>query len=138
MCEILAMQGVFGFISVNNCNNDEYSYRNKDSQGFILCRSVADEAEVLTLLVLPQFRRNGLARGFLDLAIIKACKSGAKTMFLEVEKDNNQAIALYTNMGFEQIGYRSKYYNNHDALTMRLLLFHFLKGNRATKKNTTK
>ena len=41
--------------------------------GFALCRAVADEAELLTLAVMPETRREGLGVGLLT-----ACEEGAR------------------------------------------------------------
>jgi len=49
---LLAQSGVFGFVALTG----------EEPQGFVLCRIAADEAEVLTLAVLPEARRQGIAR----------------------------------------------------------------------------
>ena len=47
--------------------------------GFILCRMIAGEAEVLTLAVRPQLRRRGVGRALLEAAIALA-RPSAETM----------------------------------------------------------
>jgi ribosomal-protein-alanine N-acetyltransferase len=106
--------------------NDSGSYAQlvevaNEVAGFILCRAVAGEAEILTLAVRPTHRRRGVARALVDAA---ASAPGVRTVFLEVAADNAAAIALYAGAGFAQVGSRLGYYARHgvpaaDALVLR-------------------
>jgi ribosomal-protein-alanine N-acetyltransferase len=93
--------------------------------GFILCRLIAGEAEVLTLAVRPGARRRGVARALLAEALALAGAVGAPT-FLEVAADNPGALALYQQAGFERVGRRAGYYARPgaavDAIVMRRAL----------------
>ncbi|CAN5226868.1 GNAT family N-acetyltransferase [soil metagenome] len=95
---------------------------------FILVRTVAGEAEILTLAVRPQARRSGLARALTEAAIRLCASSGAETLFLEVAADNAPALGLYVACGFEIAGRRPRYYDRgpaapaQDALLMRRAL----------------
>ena len=94
-----------------------------DQQGFILCRSIAGEAEILTLAVDPAARRNGVGRALVEAAAGLAGQGGAGTLFLEVAGDNAAALALYAAAGFEAIGLRKGYYaTGADAVVMRRTL----------------
>lgn len=87
--------------------------------GFILVRQVADEAEILTLAVDPEHRREGMARALLDAAAEVLRSTAAMRLFLEVSEANTAAIGLYTAAGFRQIGCRRRYYSDGtDALVM--------------------
>jgi ribosomal-protein-alanine N-acetyltransferase len=94
--------------------------------GFILCRAIAGEAEILTLAVKPDARRQGLGRTLVEAAAIVAAQGGAEAFFLEVASDNAAAIALYDAAGFERAGARRGYYQRPDgpvdALVMRRAL----------------
>ena len=95
--------------------------------GFILCRAVAGEAEVLTLAVAPEARGQGLGLGLMSAALGLARAAGAETLFLEVAADNAPAVALYQRLNFERIGLRPGYYARGDggpvdALVYRLRL----------------
>jgi ribosomal-protein-alanine N-acetyltransferase len=94
--------------------------------GFILCRAIAGEAEILTLAVTPHARRQGLGRTLVEAAAIMAAQGGAGTFFLEVASDNAAAISLYRAAGFERAGARTGYYQRPDgavdALVMRRTL----------------
>ncbi|MDP1629877.1 MAG: ribosomal protein S18-alanine N-acetyltransferase [Caulobacter sp.] len=94
-----------------------------DGQGFILCRAVADEAEILTLAVAPAARRQGVARALVEAAVDGAAARGVESLFLEVASDNAAALALYASTGFEPAGLRAAYYaSGADALVMRRTL----------------
>ena len=98
--------------------------RHEGVQAFVLARAIADEAEILTIAVSPDFRRQGLARTLTDAAARLAESLGAQSLFLEVAEDNPAAIALYTAVGFAQVGRRRGYYARQggakvDALVMR-------------------
>ncbi len=67
----------------------------RNAAGFILCRLAADEAEVLTLAVVPGMRRRGAAAILLQQAMAIALAGGAQAVFLEVATDNPGAQALY-------------------------------------------
>jgi len=82
--------------------------------GFVLVRAIAGEAEILTLAVLPEARRQGLGQGLM------AAARGAAAMLLEVATDNAPAQALYASLGFAKVGRRRRYYaDGRDALVLR-------------------
>lgn len=83
--------------------------------GFALCRVMADEAELLTLAVLPDTRREG--RG---VSLLTACEEGARALgairlFLEVAAGNAAAGALYAHAGYRECGRRKGYYLRPDG-----------------------
>ncbi|MTH62669.1 GNAT family N-acetyltransferase [Paracoccus shanxieyensis] len=89
-------------------------------QGFLIGRSVADEAELLTLAVAPEARRQGIARGLIGDFRQSAKARGAVEAFLEVASDNAAARALYAADGWAQVGQRRNYYApGIDAILMR-------------------
>jgi ribosomal-protein-alanine N-acetyltransferase len=94
--------------------------------GFVLCRVLAGEAEILTLAVRPADRRRGIARTLVDAAVALASQT-ASAMFLEVADDNRAAVALYAQAGFSPVGRRAGYYARPgapavDAIVMRRTL----------------
>ncbi len=105
----LSMPGVFGFLT--------------EEGGLILARAAADEAEILTLAVVPEARRAGVGRALLERARSAAAAAGAEAMFLEVSAGNLAARGLYDAAGFETVGRRRRYYpDGSDALVMRVSL----------------
>jgi len=79
--------------------------------GFVLARAIADEAEILTIAVLREARRQGHGRALLDAAARAARAAGARRLFLEVATDNPAAAALYRRAGFAEVGRRRGYYD---------------------------
>lgn len=94
-----------------------------DLLGFILCRSIAGEAEILTVAVDPVARRGGVGRALVEAAAGLAAQDGTESLFLEVAHDNTAALALYAAAGFERVGLRRGYYaSGADAVVMRRAL----------------
>ena len=85
------------------------------AQGFILIRVAVDEAEILTLAVMPDARRGGLGRDLVQAAATEAARRGAASLFLEVAADNDAAIALYQRAEFQSAGRRKGYYARDGA-----------------------
>jgi len=78
------------------------------------------EADVLTVAVLPEFRRQGIAKEFMRQIEQWSKERGASAMMLEVEHTNQSAIALYKNLGYMKISVRMDYYGpGKDAFVMR-------------------
>ncbi len=101
----LALPSVFGFVC--------------PEAGFVLARVAADEAEILTLAVIPAARRGGRGHALLRAAEHKAAASGARKMFLEVAPANLAARALYSSAGYAEVGRRKNYYRDgSDALLL--------------------
>jgi ribosomal-protein-alanine N-acetyltransferase len=78
--------------------------------GFCLVRVVVDEAEILTIGVLPEHRRGGAGSRLLAIAEAHARKAGAARLFLEVSAENGAARGLYSRAGYSEIGQRRGYY----------------------------
>lgn len=90
-----------------------------DNVGFLLTRSIADEMEVLTIAVVPESRRKGVASQLMQEALTQH----EGHCFLEVDQHNMAAIRCYENLGFSVISMRENYYSNRqgrsDALVMK-------------------
>ena len=80
------------------------------------------DAEILTVAVAPERRRQGIARALVATLIEQARERDCEKVFLEVRAHSVGAIALYKSLGFEAISRRRHYYSDDDALVMRLLL----------------
>jgi len=91
--------------------------------GLLIARNAADEAELLTLGVVPCRRRKGLGRSLLASAIEVLRAGGTRRLFLEVETGNTAALALYRSLGAEEVGRRKAYYaHGADAAIFSLAL----------------
>lgn len=105
----LELPGAFGLIDARG--------------GFVLARVAADEAEILSIAVMPKARRVGLGRTLLTAAIAEARARGAAAVFLEVAAANAAARALYAQAGFREVGTRPNYYpGGAAALVLRAAL----------------
>lgn len=90
-------------------------------KGLIIARVAADEAEILTLAVIPTARRSSVATKLLKQAAHQVAAMGARAFFLEVSVRNDAARALYARAGFVEKGRRAQYYSDRsDALVLRL------------------
>ncbi|RZO68239.1 MAG: GNAT family N-acetyltransferase [Parvularculaceae bacterium] len=90
-----------------------------DVSGFLLWRMAGEDAEILTIGVLPTDRRKGIGAALVRKCL-DACEiAGARRLILEVAADNRSALALYHSLGFEEFAHRPRYYRNGaDALLM--------------------
>ncbi|HRO16460.1 MAG TPA: GNAT family N-acetyltransferase [Paracoccus sp. (in: a-proteobacteria)] len=79
-------------------------------QGFLVGRTAADEAEILTLAVDPAVRRQGVGRGLVEAFVQEAASRGAERAYLEVAAGNVPARRLYDASGWTRIGLRRGYY----------------------------
>lgn len=98
--DLLGMPGAFALLAQEG----------GEPTGFILCRTAADESEIVTLAVRPDRRRRGVARRLVEASLAEAAARGAERMFLEVAADNEAARVLYKALGFAEVGRRKGYY----------------------------
>ncbi|WGH80049.1 GNAT family N-acetyltransferase [Jannaschia ovalis] len=93
-----------------------------DGTGFALGRVIAGEAELLTLAVAPERRRQGTGRALLQGFEAEAMRRAATDAFLEVAADNVAARGLYAAQGWIETGRRRGYFAGIDALTLHKVL----------------
>ena len=109
---LLAMPGGFGFVAV------------ADAQpvGLTIALATGEEAEILTLGVLPRFRRRGVGRSLLAAVTDRLARAGGARLLLEVAADNVAAQALYRDAGFREVGRRPGYYQRASGQAVDALL----------------
>jgi ribosomal-protein-alanine N-acetyltransferase len=78
--------------------------------GFAVSRMAADEAELLSIAVDAKHRGRGLSRNLLLTHLGHLAGHGVRTVFLEVEENNQPARRLYDRAGFAVAGRRERYY----------------------------
>ena len=93
--------------------------------GLVIGRVTLEEAEILTICVVPAGRRLGAAEHMMRDALGDFDSAGARVAFLEVAYSNKAARALYHRLGFIAVGQRPRYYTHPDgtqetALILRL------------------
>ncbi|MBD8878634.1 GNAT family N-acetyltransferase [Roseibium polysiphoniae] len=119
LARLLGQSGVFALV-IRRAN----PFGTRKPMGFILIRSVAGEAEILTIAVDPKCRGRGLAGSLLHQAMFRLYGDRCECLFLEVDAANEAALRLYKGRGFRKVGERKGYYRSGDgdgtALVMRV------------------
>lgn len=87
--------------------------------GFILCRTVSDSIEILTLGVMPNHQKKGIG----TLLVNKLVETSNYPIFLEVSVANDGAIHIYEKLGFQKLAVRKNYYDqpNNTSLDAYLM-----------------
>jgi ribosomal-protein-alanine N-acetyltransferase len=88
--------------------------------GFLLARTILDEAEILRLATDSRYRRCGAASRLLQFFIAAAEQLQVRKIHLELRAANAPALALYQKFAFEMTGRRPRYYTGpvDDALCL--------------------
>lgn len=114
LAQLLAGPGVFALIALDEAG---------EPAGYAIGRVAADEAELLSISLQPDQRRQGGGRRLLEALAERCAVAGAAALFLEVATDNAAALALYRGAGFAEAGIRKGYYKigaaTVDAIVMR-------------------
>lgn len=105
MTEILASPGTFAYLALASAAGEEAA-----PGGFALARRIGDDAELLTLCVLSEHRRQTVGSALLQTVMRHARQFGARSLFLEVAETNEAAQALYAAHGFVAGRRRPDYY----------------------------
>ena len=114
LAPILALAGGFGYLA----------WEGSSPTGFVLARDLAGEIEILSLGVVPRWRRRGIGAALLAAVAGEAGRRGSGSIVLEVAAGNRAARRLYAAAGFIHAGRRPRYYRRlggrEDALILRL------------------
>ncbi len=93
---------------------------------FAITQVVLDEATLFNIAVHPSHQRQGHGRHLLKQLIETLETRGITTLWLEVRASNANAIALYEQLGFNEVSLRRNYYpaanGREDAVIMALPL----------------
>jgi ribosomal-protein-alanine N-acetyltransferase len=94
--------------------------------GFAITQIVLDEATLFNIAIHPRWQRRGFGRLLLNAVIEQLESRGVVTLWLEVRASNQAAIALYEDLGFNEVTVRRNYYpsihGREDATVMALPL----------------
>jgi ribosomal-protein-alanine N-acetyltransferase len=94
--------------------------------GYGVLSIAANEAHILNVAVAPEEHGSGYGKRLMKRLIDLARWHRAERVFLEVRPSNPRAIALYDQLGFNEIGRRPNYYpatrGREDAIVMAMEL----------------
>ena len=80
--------------------------------GYVGSQSVLGEADMMNIAVDEACRRQGIGKNLVLNLVEQLKEQGIHSLSLEVRQSNAPAIALYEEMGFQQVGLRPNYYRN--------------------------
>jgi [ribosomal protein S18]-alanine N-acetyltransferase len=108
LAEVMALPGVFAMLALAE----------EEPAGFLLAQVLFEDAEILTLGVLPAQRRAGHGRRLLRAAMAEAAGRGARHLRLEVAENNRGALGLYAALGLAPVARRRNYYRMADGTVL--------------------
>ncbi len=85
--------------------------------GFIHISKLYENMDIINIVVDASYRRQGIGSKLLNFII--SLFDDCKTILLEVNENNKDAIDLYKRNNFKVINIRTKYYGNDNALIMK-------------------
>jgi ribosomal-protein-alanine N-acetyltransferase len=89
--------------------------------GVITIKTVSELADLHRLVVEPHSRRRGIGADLVRAGLEVVRQQGVREVILDVAYDNESAIALYQQLGFEQLSARTDYYGpGQHALILKL------------------
>jgi [ribosomal protein S18]-alanine N-acetyltransferase len=89
--------------------------------GVISLSTTGELADLHRLVVEPRSRRRGIGADLVRAGLDVVRQLGVREVILDVGYDNEPAIALYSQLGFEQLSARNNYYGpGQHALIMKL------------------
>ena len=80
------------------------------------------------LMVAQPYRRRGVGRALLEMAVEWARASGVNKLELHVFPHNEAAIKLYESFGFEREGHRKRHYRRGQEYVDAILMAYFVTG----------
>jgi [ribosomal protein S18]-alanine N-acetyltransferase len=111
--EMIEKPTILGLILKNNSN----------TIGYLLYTHLGSEVQILSFAVQLDHQKIGCGQKLWDHLETILKQQSAKTIFLEVNESNQQAIVFYEKNGLKQIALRKKYYNNtDDAIVMQKIM----------------
>jgi ribosomal-protein-alanine N-acetyltransferase len=89
--------------------------------GYLVAHLLFDAAELLNLVIAPEWRRQGFAQAMLRKLTDLTLAQGIKRIFLDVRKSNDAALQLYQCQNYSIRQVRRQFYSNgEDSYQMAL------------------
>ena len=93
-----------------------YNYLiDNESVGYLEVRLVDEVLDIINVYVNEEHRRKGIAKKLFEFCFEDQVYS---RIMLEVNENNNAAIRLYNSLGFKEISFRERYYDDGSAIIM--------------------
>lgn len=110
--ELATFEKMFSYSTYHYCVAEQI---NAEDGNKILCGAAGiniggDIADVMTVAVVEEYRKQGIGQQLLQWLIEQAEVHGCRTMLLEVREGNAAARNLYQTQGFTEIAIRKDYY----------------------------
>ena len=83
--------------------------------GFLVGRLISPDAEILNVIIHPDYRRLGKASKLIGMFEKEAKDAGSSRCFLEAAESNSSAKKLYNALGYLKVGQRINYYKFIDG-----------------------
>ena len=106
--------------------NRNYHLVKEEEKGFALARVIGNVSELITLAVVPEFRRSGIANKLLCELLEKIKMLGANQFTLEVAENNTPAINLYRKFNFQSLHRRKNYFSHNQDRLDAIVFIRFL------------
>lgn len=90
--------------------------------GMLYIKRNSLNGHILTVDVLPKYRRKGIAQRLLMETEKIFTEKNVKTCHLEVREDNIAALKLYEKLGYKRISRLENYYGNSHGIYLRKIL----------------
>jgi len=90
--------------------------------GMLITRAQFEQAEILTIAVVPKSQKTGIAKAMMAEAEKELALAGVKKIFLEVAENNQSAYALYLKLGYSEMSRRTGYYHQADGSVIDALV----------------
>jgi ribosomal-protein-alanine N-acetyltransferase len=94
--------------------------RSRRIVGYAVASAAEGDAEIISIAVLPEHRRGGVATALLRHTISRLRRARVRAVTLMVRTDNLPAIRFYRRLGFRSAGRIARYYEDRsEGLLMR-------------------
>ena len=123
--ENISFESPWSYRSIKNEIDNSFSINlickiNKNIVGYLMGWMIKNEFQLNNICIKHEFRKNKYGYFLLNTLLDKLKRDNCRSVFLEVDEKNYNAIKLYTKAGFVILYVRKKYYNNgSDALVMK-------------------
>lgn len=110
-------------LSNNPCARYLLIQEDEQTIGYGCLWLLMEEAHLMSVAILPEFRRAGAGEALMRALIQSAADGGARFMELECRRSNLAAQALYHKLGFLRVGCKKGYYEEtgEDAFVYALI-----------------